>query len=364
MFELIFLIFIGLYFLQSFLFAAGASKKFPKLPEDELPIATVIVAARDEEQNIIDCMNSLDALEYPKGKLQIIIIDDNSSDNTPKIIEEFVEGKDRFLFLSTHEKKGKLKGKSNAIANAIDHATGEIILTTDADCTVSPTWVKTIASYYEADVAIVCGYTNQINGNAFSGMQDVDFIYLLGVAAGTMHIGQPLSCIGNNMSYRKSAYEEVGGYEALPFSVTEDSLLLLTIHRLKKYRLLYPLDAGALVTSKACPDANTLFRQKKRWGVGGLDSTLWGFSVMTTAFATHLLILLSPFFWSLNLIFFIFFKICIDLFFLFPIYKRLNLKFRFNHFFAFEIYYLIYVLLLPLVLLFDRKVKWKGRIFD
>ncbi|MDV7389781.1 hypothetical protein RZS08_00445, partial [Arthrospira platensis SPKY1] len=105
---------------------------------------------------------------------------------------------------------------------------------------------------------------------------------------------------------------------ALPFSVTEDSLLLLTFHRLKKYKLLYPAEVEALVTSKACPDLKTLYRQKKRWGVGGLDTTLWGFGVMSTAFITHILILMAPFFLSAKLIYFILFKIFIDLFFLVP----------------------------------------------
>ncbi len=364
MFELILLIFICFYFIQTFVFAAGASKKFPKLSDDELPSATVIVAARNEEENILDCLRSLNSLEYPAGKLQIIIIDDNSTDSTAELITEFTADKNRFLFLKTKLQLGELKGKSNAIANAIESATGEIILTTDADCIVSPLWAKTIASYYQKDVALVCGYTTKFDDTPFNGMQAVDFIYLLEVAAGTINIGQPLSCIGNNMSYRKSVYDQVGGYKALPFSVTEDSLLLLAIKKLGKYKLIYPLDKEALVTSKPCPDFKTLFHQKKRWGVGGLDNTPFGFTVMATAFITHLMVLLSPFFMSLNIIYMIIFKILTDYFFLLPVFNRLELKLSLKNFMAFEIYYFSYVIILPIALLFGKKVEWKGRTFN
>ncbi len=57
----------------------------------------------------------------------------------------------------------------------------------------------------------------QLAFDNFSGMQSIDFIYLLFVASGTINIGMPITCIGNNMSYRKKAYDEVGGYENLPF---------------------------------------------------------------------------------------------------------------------------------------------------
>ena len=106
---------------------------------------------------------------------------------------------------------------------------GEIILTTDADCVVSPKWAKTIASYYQKDVVMVCGYTNQKAENLFEGVQDIDFIYLLTVGGGAINFGKPLSAIGNNMSYRKSAYLEAGGYEKIAFSVTEDFQLLMAI---------------------------------------------------------------------------------------------------------------------------------------
>lgn len=363
MFELIFLAAVSLYFIQVIIFIVGAQKKYPKVDENNLPNITVIVAARNEEENIGNCIASLTGLEYPENKMEIIIVDDDSTDRTAEIVNKFIADKPTFKLIKPTHSIGKVKGKARAIANGIKAASGEIILTTDADCVVNPLWAKTLASYYQKDVAMVCGYTNQWTDTTFHGMQSLDFIYLLAVAGGAMNLGKPLSCIGNNMSYRKSVYEEIGGYENIPFSVTEDFQVLMTIHKLKKYKIIYPLDEGGLVTSKPCSTVKSIFWQKKRWGVGGLDSDAAGFSVMAIAFISHLCIILTPLFYSIAALYLIGFKIAIDMFFLIPLHNKLKLKFSIKHFFAFQLYLIIYVLGLPIVLLLSRKIVWKEREF-
>ncbi len=361
MFEIIFLIALSGYFIQSVIFIIGIKKKFPKIKEEDFPKASVIVAARNEEENILRCLESLDKLIYPENKLEIIIVDDNSTDKTGELIDNFISGKARFKKIVTKKEIGGLKGKTNALANAIDISTGDIILTTDADCSVNPKWAYTTASFYQENVAIVNGFTSQISNNNFSGMQSIDFIYLLIVASGTVNLGKPISCIGNNMSYRKSAYLEVGGYENLPFSVTEDSNLLLAISRLKKYKIIYPLEKDALVTSIACPNFKALYRQKKRWAIGGINVPKRGHLLMVFAFVTNLMVLLTPIFFSPTWISFVLLKLLIDFLLLYPVHKYLEIEKDLKYFFGFELYYIIYVLVLPFSILFSRKVIWKER---
>ena len=361
MFEIVFAIIIAWYFLQSVVFLIGTKKKYPKLPETVFPTASVLVAARNEEKNILSCLESLANLDYPLDKLQIIIIDDKSTDKTGEIIESFIKDKPRFIKLVSHKEIGHLKGKTNALTNALEIAKGEIILTTDADCSVPPTWVRTITSYYTENVVAVNGFTYQEYFNGYSGMQNLDFIYLLTVAAGTINFGKPLSCIGNNMSYRRDAYNEVGGYQNLPFSVTEDFNLLMAIDNLKKYKLIFPLDKNALVKSKPCEDFKTLFHQKKRWGVGGLKVPKFGFFLMGNGWLVHLCMLASPFFWSATVSWLIFFKIVIDFLLLSLVTDSLGIRKSMRYFIQFELYYIIYVLLLPAVVLSNQNVTWKER---
>jgi 1,2-diacylglycerol 3-beta-glucosyltransferase len=362
MFEIIFLIILSIYFVFMTIIIIGASKTFPKLDDSQLPSVSIIVAARNEEENILECIESLNKLEFPEGKIEIILADDSSTDRTGEIIDKYILDKPKFKKIVPTKSKGELKGKTLAIANAIEFTSNEIILTTDADCTVSSTWAKTIASYYvDESVALVNGMTSQLEVDNFSTMQSVDFIYLLAIASGTMNIGTPMSCIGNNMSYRKSVYEGIGGYENLGFSVTEDFRLLMAINDLKKYKIIYPIDKDSLVTSKACNTVKELYHQKKRWAVGGLDSGISSIVVIVSGFLTQLILLLSPFFFSKAIIPLIAFKFLIDYFFIAPVYTKLKLKLKLKHYFLFELYFMVYVVTMPFVLLFTRKVIWKDR---
>ena len=361
MFEIILTVIVISYFIQAVIITVGVRKRFPKISTENLSKATVIVAARNEEENILDCLISLDKLEYPEGKLDIILVDDYSNDNTNQIIAEFIKDKPHFMLIKPEKDFGETKGKARAIANGIEYSKGDIILTTDADCMVSPTWAKTLASYYREDVAVVCGYTNQKWKNLFEGIQDMDFIYLLTVAAGTINWRHPMSAMGNNMSYKKSAYYEIGGYGNIPFSVTEDFKILMAIKNLKKYKIIYPLDKASLVTSKPCKDIKTLYRQKKRWAVGGLGSNLDGFFTISTAFLTTLFTLLVPFFYSVDALYLISFKVFTDLFMLKNVYDELGIKFSLKNFFFFEFYITFYFVFIALNVIFDRKVFWKGR---
>jgi cellulose synthase/poly-beta-1,6-N-acetylglucosamine synthase-like glycosyltransferase len=362
MFEIIFLIALSIYFVQTVLIMIGAKRKYPKLADSDLPSISIVVAARNEESNIINCLQSLDGLDYPDDRIEIVIVDDNSEDETYNLIDKFIDGKKKFIVLKTNEQIGELKGKTNAIANALKQAKGEIILTTDADCRVSTTWARTLASYYvDGAVAMVCGYTNQNEKTNFEAMQSVDFIYVLGIGAGTMNLGFYLSCIGNNMSYRRSVYDEVGGYESIPFSITEDSMLLKVFADQKKYKIFFPLDQGGLVTSKPCENIKSVYSQKKRWGVGGLDTARSGAGILASGFVNHLFMVLTPFFFSPVVIIFVLFKVMIDYNFLIFLYKNLNLKLKFIHFLTFQLYFIIYVIVLPFVLFTNRDVTWKGR---
>jgi cellulose synthase/poly-beta-1,6-N-acetylglucosamine synthase-like glycosyltransferase len=362
--EIIFLILVSGYFIISASLVIGAKKTYPQLSDEQLPTVSIVVAARNEEKNILTCIESLDNLIYPEGKLEIIIVDDASTDNTSETIKLFIKDKLRFRSIQLEENQsGKLKGKVRAMAEGIKIANGEIILTTDADCVVNPLWAKTIASYYVGNVGVVNGFTTQIVKNSFSGMQAIDFVYLLFIAAGTINLGKPVSCIGNNMSFRKKAYEETGGFENLPFSVTEDFLLLNSIHKLKKFKVIYPFNQNSLVISKPASSFGELFNQKKRWAVGGIDAPLLGISLMLWAFLTNLFILLTPFFFSAAWLYLVIFKIAIDFFVLLPVHQRLGLQRNLKYFLVFQFYYIIYVLVLPFVVLFSKKVKWKDRVY-
>jgi cellulose synthase/poly-beta-1,6-N-acetylglucosamine synthase-like glycosyltransferase len=111
MFELIFAIILIGYFIQTVAFIIGANKQFKKISYEELPTVTVVVAARNEERNIMRTLNSLAKLEYPENKLEIILVDDQSTDATGKIIDDFIINKSNFKKITTNKENIKLIGK-------------------------------------------------------------------------------------------------------------------------------------------------------------------------------------------------------------------------------------------------------------
>lgn len=356
--EILIILIVVIYIITQWVVYFSAIKKH-KQRDDFEPVVSVIVAAKNEEEFILNCLSSLNELDYPEDKIEIIIVNDNSTDSTQEVIDNFVKDKPKFLPMKSKKSIGELKGKANAIANAMEIAKGEIIFTTDADCIIKPSWVKTLLSYYTENVAAVFGYTHQSGNKAFLEMQSADLIYLMTTSSGMMNMNRPMSCIGNNMSYRKSAYDEVGGYESIPFSVIEDYRLLKEIYKLNKYELVYPVDVNALVTTNPCFDVKTLFRQKKRWHVGGLETGTEGFSVIITGYLVNLMILLLPFFFSWISLGFVAVRLLSDFFFLKLMHNKLGLKFNFLKLMYFEIYFFIYANLTPPVVFTSRNVVWK-----
>lgn len=363
-FEVFLYIVLGSYVTMVCILLYGLTRKQITSLEKTSSFISIIVAARNEEGVIAKCLESVANQTYPLSKYEIIVADDGSIDNTEVICQSFMNRYAHIKVIKVLEKKDSLRGKANALAQGIDHAKGDIILITDADCTVPPTWVEETAKRYSDNVGLVGGCTLQKASKPFEGMQSLDWAFLLGLASSVAGLGKPLGSIGNNLSFRKTAYDECGGYRNLKFSVTEDYTVVQAIVGSQKWKYCYPLEPKHLVESQACQDLKTLIRQKHRWGKGGLDMKISGFLIMVIGFLMHL----SPIimlYWgdvvvasSVMMVKFVF-----DYIFLYQVLRRLQRTDELKWFYWFEVYYIIYVILLPFVVFFGGKVKWKGREF-
>ncbi len=360
---ILFVFILLLYFAQCALFTYGLLKaRFDKDPSFQ-PRVSVVTAARNEEHNIGACIEALTQLDYPKDKLEIIVVDDNSTDATANIIRSFADKHSNIKTLNGSRTVGNLRGKANAIAQGIDVSSGDIILMTDADCIVPPSWVRTIVQHFTDDIGVVAGLTLLQPAGWFAGMQSLDWAYILAVASATMALKNPLSCIGNNFSFRKKAYDEVGGYRGIKFSVTEDFALFKAITRSGRWGYRYPLEKESLVFSKACRTIPELYRQKRRWGVGGKDMPVSGLMIMVIAFCMHAF-LIGGYFFNLSLMLLLLgfaAKFLCDFALLsIPLAKSKQLG-QLQYFGLFEIYYMLYVIILPFAVFFGGRVLWKGR---
>jgi cellulose synthase/poly-beta-1,6-N-acetylglucosamine synthase-like glycosyltransferase len=360
--EITLFIILAFYFLELFVFIIGLVKnmKRPDGMRGELPFVSVIVSAKNEEENITRCMDSLVKLDYPKDKIELLMVNDNSSDGTKDIILSYAEKYPEIKYLETEDIPSKIRGKAKALSQAVKKSGGEFIFTTDADCEVKPSWVKEMLKYYDVDTGVVSSYSIIKPKNISWAVQSLDWIYLLTIASGSDGIGNPLSCVGNNMSYRKKAYEEVGGYEKIKYSVTEDFMLLKTIRTATKWKTKFPLNADTVNYTLPGMSFMELYRQKKRWGRGGLDIVLPGYLVGLIGWCISASLLLGWLFVPVNAYLIILIsKIILDIIFILPAVLRFRSFKTLLYLPLFEIYFSLYAFALPFILLFDRDVIWK-----
>lgn len=235
--------------------------------QTELAVS-IIVAARNEEQNIEDCINSLIAQNYPAEKLEIIIVDDRSKDATANIVTRFANSCPNIFLIQVKDSISGMASKKHAINLGIAKATGEIILITDADCRPQTGWVKSIISYFEPNVGLVAGFSplnRTLKPSLFSKLIQLDSLALAAVSAGSIGAGFPLTCNARNLAYRKSLYQQVGGFEEIGHLISgDDDLFLHLVTRKTDWQIRYNIDKQAIVSSKAPLTFKVFFHQRVR----------------------------------------------------------------------------------------------------
>lgn len=227
------------------------------------PRVSILVAARNEAATIERCLHSLARLNYPPEQLEILIGDDASTDNTRAVVQHFIADKPQFRLLAIERRLGTARGKSNALAHLARAATSAYFFITDADMTLSPDWVRTMLAAAQPGVGIVTGITTA-SGGLFGRLQGLDWLFGLNLVRLLTDYGVPVTAVGNNMLVTREAYESIGGYEALAFSVSEDLQLFgQVVAQGWQFRNL--IDPRTLAISLPQPTLRQLLHQRQRW---------------------------------------------------------------------------------------------------
>jgi cellulose synthase/poly-beta-1,6-N-acetylglucosamine synthase-like glycosyltransferase len=261
---------------------------------------SVIIAARNEEKHILDLLNDLLKQNYQDDRLEIIIIDDRSADNTSGIVNDFIRKNSSLKINLLKTADYNILGKKAAINLGINHASGEIIITTDADCRVRPGWISSlISSFNDENVKMVFGAVDYFTGNKFSDkFQAMEFLGLVASGAGASQAGHPFICNGANLAYRKDAYLKVNGFAGNEKYISGDDVFLL--HKMKKEfgkrSIVFCKKTDAIVKTYPAPGLKKFLDQRIRWASKskGYKDPL---SIITTiiVFSYSLTVLLSCF---------------------------------------------------------------------
>ncbi|MEQ8928075.1 MAG: glycosyltransferase [Fulvivirga sp.] len=316
---------------------------------------SILIAARNEASNIETCLESLIHQEYPIKLMQILVGDDQSEDNTFEIAIEKLKGYDNSKVIRIDKNISHQKGKANVLAQLAQQATGDVYYITDADMQLPPSWVKTMLNCSDG-AGIVTGVTYVAGSNN----QSLDWVFAIGMTKVLNDLGQPVTTMGNNMMVTKEAYHAVGGYEYIPFSLTEDFELFKRV-RNKGYSAVQLFNPHVLGKTKPISGFIDLLNQRKRWMKGAVQLP-WPIVLLLFFQALYFPALILLTYYNLEMgLTLMAVKILFQSLFILRCLNSLGLKYTFWQLINYEFYSIIVSMGSALYYLLPTKVSWKGR---
>lgn len=323
---------------------------------EEEPAVSILIAARDEEENIEPCLNSLLRLNYPLDKIQILVGDDDSSDRTLEIAERVLQNFTNGKVIPITENIAHQKGKANVLAQLAHSATGKYLFITDADMILPASWIRNMLGGLKEGIGIVTGVTHPPENI----WQSLDWLFALGMVKVFNDQGQPVTTMGNNMMVTRQAYDAVGGYEAIPFSITEDFELFNQVLK-NGYGAVQLYDQGVLGETRPVGRFFKLLQQRKRWMIGAVRLH-WSIVILLFAQALYFPLIVLALILNIELgISVMLLKILMQALFIKRCITKLNIKYSYASLMAFELYAWVLGLASSLYYLLPVGVSWKGR---
>ncbi len=245
---------------------APATSKFVKL--------SVLVAMRNEENNIGNLLQDLAAQSFPTDFLEILVIDDHSEDLSFEKVQKWTTALPSLRLLALPPSQ---TGKKQAIQLGVAAAQGELVVCTDGDCRVGKDWLLTMHNFYVATQAkFISGAVLLTLPPNFAQLiwlqklllhfQVIDFMSLVGTGAACLQLQRPTMCNGANLAYPKAVFQEVGGYAGNDHLASgDDEFLLQKIAKKYPQQVYFLKQTAALVHTPAHTRATLFFEQRKRW---------------------------------------------------------------------------------------------------
>jgi cellulose synthase/poly-beta-1,6-N-acetylglucosamine synthase-like glycosyltransferase len=237
-----------------------ALKSFTSTDEPVISVS-VVVACRNEEKLLPNLLKDLSSQDYPDNLFEVIVVDDNSTDETFNIAEAY-KGISNLRVI-----KNEGKGKKTAIRNGINSSSGELIITTDADCRMGVRWIRTIAACFSIQQPdMIIGPVRLEDGKGFfASFQELEFLSLQGITAGSASSGNSTMCNGANLSFSREAYNNNSDNLHPEIKSGDDMFLLHSLKQQEGSRIVWLESSDAMVVTAPSPSLRIFLKQRKRW---------------------------------------------------------------------------------------------------
>lgn len=327
----------------------------------------IVIPFRNEATNIKTLIKSLFAQEYPNDLLEIIFVDDHSTDRSSSLIEAFVDlspFKIQVLSLT------KGFGKKAALKKGVEASTSEYVITCDADCTMNSKWVATMASHLNSNKSMIIGPVKIKTGNTlFEVLQETEFCAIMACTSGAAIRNKAISCNGANLGYSRALYEKIKPYDLHVDIASGDDVFFL----FKAKQVMNPLRIGfaantfAVVETSASSKILPFVNQRIRWAKKSKyfedwDSKKFGMVVIALNMLMLFLMIYSIFNHHFFLVFISCFisKLSVDYVLLLSSMHWNRIKYPLLKSVLLSLIYPFYLLSIALLSLLSSS-KWKGR---
>ncbi len=253
-----------------------------KSVDSDLPVS-IICVVRNEGTHILDLLQSIK--EQSHGNIEIVIINDESEDDTESIVKAFCTQNPEIKLTLTNLEPGERGStpKKNGIEKAVKLASHDIIFCTDGDCTLSPDTIAEYAALFQnPEIHFAFGpVTFHSYGSIWNGLQTVEFASLMGVSAVTAFIKRPIMSSAANMCFRKETFKSISLNKELA-SGDDENLMNAIVERYPN-GVQYVKSKAAIVQTESTPGLYSFFQQRKRWAGKWKESKNWA-SQLTAVF--------------------------------------------------------------------------------
>jgi cellulose synthase/poly-beta-1,6-N-acetylglucosamine synthase-like glycosyltransferase len=222
---------------------------------------SVIIPCHNEEEYLPRLLKLIEDQDYDYDLFEVIVVDDNSCDSTPALAAGFTGIKNFRVLNNTG------RGKKQAIMTGVSASQGNYIITTDADCMPGRKWISTIAAFLQDKMPdiVICPVMMESKTGFFNRFQELEFISLQGITAGTAVSGKPVMCNGANLVFRKETYlmNAKSLHNEIP---SGDDVFLL--HALKKNtgaKISWLESADAITETSLSGTLREYINQRNRW---------------------------------------------------------------------------------------------------
>ena len=273
---------------------------------------SIIVPFRNEENDFLELLNSISSLNYPKNLFEIVVVNDDSNDNSVLIFNKWQSENPEISSKLLQNIRKSNSPKKDAISTAIYSISNEWIITTDADCVVNKNWLLAFDNFIQSsNFEMIIGSVSISNNNGFLNFfQFVDLLSLQGTTIGTFGINKPFMCNGANFAYTKKIFLKLNGFDGNDKIASGDDVFLLQ-KAFKHFpeKVKYLKNKDSIVKTKPEKSWSKLFSQRVRWAskTGSYDGFFGKFLAV--------IVLAINLFFAISL-FYIHFKIWIYLFLL------------------------------------------------